>query len=196
MFGLADQLVRAIIGVAQKIGFQISCFRYLKTMFIAVVGLMSIALVLWVIVVFVSKYISIPVETKVSLVTGSPPMSMALCRSKYLTQYNYKIKEFQCDIDIEDWKQFSKHTFYLNLFTGVIPFILNIFLNMVILIKLNKYQLIVTTRIGRNEILKILNRIYEENFSIIQTKLSPFNRIRHIKKVFHSDETNFFSDQN
>ena len=105
VFGLADQLVRAIIGVAQKIGFQISCFRYLKTMFIAVVGLMSIALVLWVIVVFVSKYISIPVETKVSLVTGSPPMSMALCRSKYLTQYNYKIKEFfSVSEDVSFWQ--------------------------------------------------------------------------------------------
>jgi hypothetical protein len=112
--------------------------------------------------------------------------------SPFFTLFFYKIKEFQCDIDIEDWKRFSKHTFYLNLFTGVIPFILNIFLNMVILIKLNKYQLIVSTRIGRTEILKILNRIYEENFSIIQTKLSPFNRIRHFKKVFHIDETNFF----
>ena len=54
----------------------------------AVLALVLLALVIWIIIVFISKYTSFPVETNVALVTGSPPMVMALCRSKYITQNN------------------------------------------------------------------------------------------------------------
>ncbi len=80
-----------------------------------------------------------------------------------------------CNIDEIKWKEYAKLVFFFNLFTAVIPCGLILLLNVMILIKLTSYEIVVTTFCTKamktnmkNEILKMLNNIYDENFSLIQ----------------------------
>ena len=88
VIGFADSMVKTFVKVGNKIGFRFYNNKYLNNCLMAVLALVLLALVIWIIIVFISKYTSFPVETNVALVTGSPPMVMALCRSKYITQNN------------------------------------------------------------------------------------------------------------
>lgn len=105
--------------------------------------------------------------------------------------YFFEIKNKSCEVDSSKWTIYAEMLFYFNLLTGVLPFFIIVFLNVSILIKLTKYEIIVTTLCSRssktnvkNEILKILNNIYEENFSLIQEKLIPFNHKLNFRKAF------------
>ena len=88
VFGFVDSMVKAILKLENLIGFRFYNNKYLNTCLKTLLALMSLALVLWIIFVFIKKYTSFPEETNVALVTWTPPMSMAWCRSKYITQNN------------------------------------------------------------------------------------------------------------
>jgi hypothetical protein len=79
-------------------------FWYLKTSFLILFGLTSLGIVLWILIEFIEKYLSYPVGSHVTLVAGIPYMSMALCRSKYMTTYNFWNKSYQSITeDIDFW---------------------------------------------------------------------------------------------
>ena len=86
-FGLADILVRTFTVAAKTICHKISLCKEIKTSSMVVQGLIYFPLVLLILYVYLSKYISFPKETNVALVTNRPQMSMALCRSKYVVNY-------------------------------------------------------------------------------------------------------------
>jgi Amiloride-sensitive sodium channel len=69
--------------------------KNIKTYFMVALGLTSFALVLWILMVFIGKYISYPVGSQISLAKGIPAMAMALCRSKYITAYNFRNNSYE-----------------------------------------------------------------------------------------------------
>jgi hypothetical protein len=52
--------------------------------------ILSTGLVIWILIVFIEKYASSPVETQIAASPGIPPMAMAFCLSKYITEYDYQ----------------------------------------------------------------------------------------------------------
>ena len=80
-----------------------------------------------------------------------------------------------CNVQETKWRNYTMLLFMFNLFTAIVPFGLILLLNVMILVKLTRYEIVVTT-FGtkgmktnmKNEILKMLNHIYDENFSLIQ----------------------------
>lgn len=109
----------------------------------------------------------------------------------FFVLFFYDIYNNRCEIDKQQWDLYRLSLFYLNLTTSFLPFITIVTLNASILIKLKKYEIIVTTLCTKStktnvksEILKILNNIYEENFSLIQEKLLPINQKLKFRKAF------------
>jgi hypothetical protein len=93
-FGIsAYSLVNTIMSIFstwfKMTGIRSMC-KYMKNSFMIALALTSFAITFWILVVFIDKYMSYPVGSHVSLTKGIPPMSMALCHSKYMTAYSYK----------------------------------------------------------------------------------------------------------
>jgi Amiloride-sensitive sodium channel len=93
--GFAHSILTIFSTLSKLTGLNSSMCKYIKTFFLVILGLTSSALVIWILHFFIGKYITYPVRSQVSLVPGIPPMSMALCRSKYMTSFNYQNKSFQ-----------------------------------------------------------------------------------------------------
>jgi hypothetical protein len=81
------------------LGFDISKYIYLKRLFMLLLGLILASLVLGILVIFISKYVSFPSETNVSLDVGIPPMSLTFCHSKFMTVYSSETKSFHSITD-------------------------------------------------------------------------------------------------
>jgi hypothetical protein len=97
--GFAHYILTIFSTLSKLTGLNSCMCKQIKTFWLVTLGLTSSAFVLWILYFFIGKYISYPVESQVSLVTGIPPMSMAMCRSKYMTEYRYKNDSYQSVTD-------------------------------------------------------------------------------------------------
>ena len=88
VIGFVNPIVRAFIAAAQKLGFKASLSLQLENIFRVVLEFVYVSLILLIVIVYLSKYNSFPVETNIALENSRPPLSMAFCHSKYITWFN------------------------------------------------------------------------------------------------------------
>jgi hypothetical protein len=87
-FGCLDIITAGLSKAGKMVGTNIPGFTHLKTCLIIMFGISSTGLVIWILIVFIEKYASSPVETHIAADPGIPPMALAFCLSKYVTEYN------------------------------------------------------------------------------------------------------------
>ncbi len=87
-FGCLDIITAGLSKAGKMIGTNIPGFTHLKTFFMIMFGILSTGLVIWILIVFIEKYASSPVETHIASDLGIPPMALAFCLSKNFIEYN------------------------------------------------------------------------------------------------------------
>jgi hypothetical protein len=94
-YGCISSIMSTISAWSQFTSFQhMSKCSFMKRYFMKALCFTLLGLVLWIITGLVSKFISYPVASQVTLVKDIPPMAIAVCRSKYMTSFNYRNKSF------------------------------------------------------------------------------------------------------
>jgi hypothetical protein len=88
-FGCLDIITAGLSKAGKMVGTNIPGFTHLKTCLMIIFGIVSTGLVIWILIVFIEKYASSPVETHIAADPGIPPMALAFCLSKYGIEYNY-----------------------------------------------------------------------------------------------------------
>jgi hypothetical protein len=87
-FGCLDIITAGLSKIGKMVGANIPGLTHLKTCLMIIFGILSTGLVIWILIVFIEKYASSPVETHIAADPGIPPMALAFCLSKYVTEYN------------------------------------------------------------------------------------------------------------
>ncbi|MFO0000452.1 MAG: hypothetical protein ACK559_04930, partial [bacterium] len=82
-FGCLDIITAGLSKAGKMVGTNIPGFTHLKTCLMIIFGIVSTGLVIWILIVFIEKYASSPVETHIAADPGIPPMALAFCLSKY-----------------------------------------------------------------------------------------------------------------
>jgi hypothetical protein len=89
-FGCLDIITAGLLKAGKMVGTNIPGFTHLKTWLMIMFGILSTGLVIWILIVFIEKYASSPIETHIAVDPGIPPMALAICLSKYVIEYNYQ----------------------------------------------------------------------------------------------------------
>jgi hypothetical protein len=89
-YGSLDIITAGLSAAGKKVGTNFPRFKHSKTCLIIMFGILSTGLVTWILIVFIEKYASSPVETHIAAGPGIPRMALAFCLSKYVTTYNYQ----------------------------------------------------------------------------------------------------------
>jgi len=89
-FGCLDIITAGLSKAGKMVGTKILVSAHLKTFFMIMFGILSTGLVIWILIVFIEKYASSPVETQMAADPGIPPMALAFCLSKYGLEYNFQ----------------------------------------------------------------------------------------------------------
>jgi hypothetical protein len=87
-FGCLDIIIAGLSKAGKMVGTNISGLKHLKTFLMTMFGILSTGLVIWILIVFIEKYASSPVETHIASDPGIPPMALAFCLSKNFIEYN------------------------------------------------------------------------------------------------------------
>jgi hypothetical protein len=90
-FGLLDIIIEGLSKAGKLVGTNIPGFTHLKTCSMIIFGIVSTGLVIWILIVFIEKYASSPVETYIAVDPGIPPMALAFCMSIYGIEYNLQL---------------------------------------------------------------------------------------------------------
>jgi hypothetical protein len=87
-FGCLDIITAGLTKAGKMVGTNIPGFSHLKTCLMIMFGISSTGLVTWILIVFIEKYASSPVETQMAADPGIPRMALAFCLSKNFIEYN------------------------------------------------------------------------------------------------------------
>jgi hypothetical protein len=85
-FGCLESIKDFMSWTANMINLKIRTHKYVKTIFLGTLLLASTVLLLIILTVFISRYISFPTDTYVALETKLPDFSLSICNSKNITQ--------------------------------------------------------------------------------------------------------------
>jgi hypothetical protein len=86
VFGCLESIKDFLSCIANMISLKIRTMKYVKTNCLATLILVSTVLLLIILTVFISKYISFPTDTYVALETKLPHLLLSICNSQNLTQ--------------------------------------------------------------------------------------------------------------
>jgi hypothetical protein len=85
-FGCLESIKDFLSWTAIMINLKIKTHKYVKTICLATLILSSTVLLLIILTVFISQYLSFPTDTYVALETKLPDFSLSICESKNITQ--------------------------------------------------------------------------------------------------------------
>jgi hypothetical protein len=85
-FGCFASMEDFMAWTVNKINFKIRKHKYVKTVCLVTLLLVSTVLILLILIVFISRYISSPTDTYVALETKLPDFSLSICNSTSMTQ--------------------------------------------------------------------------------------------------------------
>jgi hypothetical protein len=108
--GCLDIITAGLSKAGKMVGTNIPGFKHLKTFSMIMFGILSAGLVIWILIVFIEKYASSPVETSIAAEGGIPPMALAFCLSKYvneLDQNSMYLHSYSLTDNISFWQESS-----------------------------------------------------------------------------------------
>jgi hypothetical protein len=109
-FGCLDIITTGLSKAGKIVGTNLPGFTYFKTCLMIMFGISSTGLVIWILIVFIEKYVSSPVETQITADPGIPPMALAFCLSKYVTenkQQDENLTRYRVTDNISFWQESS-----------------------------------------------------------------------------------------
>jgi hypothetical protein len=109
-FGCLDIITKGLSKAGNIVGTNLPGFTYFKTCLMIMFGILSTGLVIWILIVFIEKYVSSPVETQIAADPGLPPMALAFCLSKYVTENNQQdayLTSYRITDNISFWQEGS-----------------------------------------------------------------------------------------
>ena len=137
-FGFLMQIHKFANWTSNIVGLQMSRFKFIMNIFKVIVGFASSGLILWILIVFITKYASFPIETHVDLEARIPNLSLAFCNSKNMTlDASRKIEVWKNETDVQKkiskfeimnsagnwitlWKRSFSQMTDMNIFTSII----------------------------------------------------------------------------
>jgi hypothetical protein len=100
-FGCFESVKGSLTWTANIINFKMRTHKFVKIICNVILFLASTILIILILVVFISRYISLPIDTNVALTAELPNMSMSFCSSSNITQLgNGTIKMWREGADI------------------------------------------------------------------------------------------------
>jgi hypothetical protein len=88
-----DLLTNALTWTTKAAGLKMPTCKHLTTSCKIILIFTLTGLIIWILIVFISKYASFPTETQVALDIGIPKMSMAICSSKDMKELSFGIRQ-------------------------------------------------------------------------------------------------------
>jgi hypothetical protein len=117
-FGCLDIILAGLSKAGKMVGTNMPGFTHLKMCFMIIFAILSTGLVIWILIVFIEKYASSPVETYIAVDPGIPPMALAFCMSKYGIEYNLQLAAGGLQISSPNLKSANLQTFINSLCMG------------------------------------------------------------------------------
>ncbi len=110
-FGFLDIITTGLSKAGKLVRTNIPGFTHLKMCLMIIFGIVSTGLVIWILIAFIEKYASSPVETYIAVDPGIPPMALAFCISKYGIEYNLQLVVGGLQISSPNLKSANFQTF-------------------------------------------------------------------------------------
>ncbi len=109
-FGCLDIITAGLSKAGKMVGTNIHRFTHLNKCLMIMFGILSTGLVIWILIVFIEKYASSPIETQMAADPGIPPMALAFCLPKYVNEYNQQflyLQSYSVTDNISFWQESS-----------------------------------------------------------------------------------------